>query len=303
MALSDIFPCEIISVDSALVYRGMDIGTAKPSSAERERYPHHLVDILDPAQNYSAAQFRQDALSLMADITARGKIPLLVGGTMLYFKALLEGLSVLPEADPAVRALIEAEAASLGWEAMHRQLQAVDPVAAARIHPNDPQRLARALEVYRLAGLSMTELWQQQQAQPFPYDPVQIGIAPDDRAILHGRIARRFGQMLEEGFESEVRALYQRGDLNAGMPSIRAVGYRQMWAYIENEYDYATMQEKGIAATRQLAKRQFTWLRSWQDLNWIYTDRRDEEREKSELLHRLAHQALQIVKKSLSAGI
>jgi tRNA dimethylallyltransferase len=301
MRLCEALPCEIISVDSALVYKGMDIGTAKPSAAELARYPHHLVDILDPAQSYSAAQFRHDALEIMADISARGKIPLLVGGTMLYFRALIEGLGVLPEADPVVRAAIEKDAAEHGWQYVHQQLQAVDAVSAERIHPNDPQRLQRALEVYRLTGISMTQ-WrdlEQQQKQPFPYQVVQLALAPDDRAVLHQRIAQRFKRMLEQNFEAEVKALYQRGDLHPGLPSIRAVGYRQMWAYLAGEDDYAAMQEKGIAATRQLAKRQFTWLRSWQDVNWIYTDKRDEKLNKAEIIEKVEKKALQVVKNCL----
>ena len=300
MALVDALPCEIISVDSALVYKTMDIGTAKPSLEERKRYPHYLVDIIDPLETYSAAQFRDDALRLMADITRRGKIPLLVGGTMLYFKALLEGLSVLPEADPVIREAIEAEAAKHGWAYLHTQLQNIDPAAAARIHPNDPQRLSRALEIYQLTGKTMTELWQQQQNRALPYQTTQIALAPADRAILHARIDVRFRQMLQQGFEEEVRALFKRGDLDPSMPSIRAVGYRQMWEYLEGQVEYNTMVEKGIAATRQLAKRQITWLRSWKDLNWIYTDKRDEELTSAEVVAKLSDQSLQIVKKDLS---
>lgn len=305
MSLCDVLPCEIISVDSALVYKGMDIGTAKPSVQERMQYPHHLVDIIDPRESYSAARFRFDALSIMEDITRRGKVPLLVGGTMLYFRALMEGLSVLPEADPLVREKIENDAMHFGWAYVHRQLQEVDPVSAERIHPNDPQRLQRALEVYRLCGMSMTQLREEERLnkQPFPYQTLQIAIAPDDRSILHKRIARRFSYMLEHNFETEVRTLYGRGDLDPSMPSIRAVGYRQMWAYLDGEYDYATMQEKGIAATRQLAKRQFTWLRSWQDVNWIYTDSRDEFVSRDVLLERLTQQTLHFVKNDLSLSV
>jgi tRNA dimethylallyltransferase len=305
MRLCDVLPCEIISVDSALVYKGMDIGTAKPTWQERVQYPHHLVDILDPAQIYSAAQFRYDALALMADITARGKVPLLVGGTMLYFRALLEGLSVLPEADPLVRADIEKDAEQFGWAYVHQQLQQVDPVSAARINANDPQRLQRALEVYRLSGVSMTQLREEEQLhkKPFPYKVLQIAVAPAERAVVHQRIASRFHHMLEQGFESEVRALFERGDLNTDMPSVRAVGYRQMWDYFEGEYDYAVMQEKGIAATRQLAKRQFTWLRSWQDVNWIYTDKRDEALPKKEVIGHLLQKTLQLVKNRLALEV
>ncbi len=302
MRLCDVLPCEIISVDSVLIYNGMNIGTAKPTLQERAQYPHHLVDIIDPAQSYSAAQFRQEALALMTDITARGKIPLLVGGTMLYFRALFEGLSVLPEADPLVRAEIEKDAEQFGWAYVHQQLQQVDPVSASRINPNDPQRLQRALEVYRLAGVSMTKLREEEHLnkKPFTYKVLQIALAPSERAIVHQRIANRFHAMLEQGFEAEVRALYERGDLNTHMPSVRAVGYRQMWSYFEGEYDYDTMQEKAIAATRQLAKRQFTWLRSWQDVNWIYTDSRDESLPKSEVVGQLLQKTLKLVKNRLA---
>jgi tRNA dimethylallyltransferase len=305
MRLCDVLPCEIISVDSALIYKGMDIGTAKPSLLEQQKYPHHLIDILDPAESYSAAQFRYDALALMQKITARGNIPLLVGGTMLYFKALLEGLSTLPEANAKIREQIEAQAREFGWSYVHQELQKVDPVSAKRIHPNDPQRLQRALEVYQLTGVSMTALREEEQKQkkPLPYRVLQMAIAPNDRAILHQRIAKRYDRMLAQPFEEEVCALYARGDLHTSMPSIRAVGYRQMWAYIEGEDDYAAMREKGIAATRQLAKRQFTWLKSWQDVNWIYTDSRDEIKTKEELFGQLQHQALQIVKNHLALAV
>lgn len=262
---------ELISVDSALVYRGMDIGTAKPDATELAAAPHFLLDIRDPAQSYSAADFRQDALELIAAIRQRGNTPILVGGTMLYFKALLQGISNLPAADPAVRAELEAEAAVKGWQAMHQQLAQLDPVAAARIHPNDPQRINRALEVYRLTGQSLTALTAQ-QAEPLPYQVRQFAIAPTDRAELHRRIEQRFLQMLAQGFEQEVRQLYQRGDLHPDLPSIRCVGYRQMWDYLAGGVDYDTMVSQGIAATRQLAKRQLTWLRSWPDLHWLKTE-------------------------------
>lgn len=279
LALADALPCELISVDSALVYRGMDIGTAKPDKATLARYPHRLVDILDPAESYSAAEFRADALAAMADITARGRIPLLVGGTMLYYKALLEGLADMPGADPAVRAELEAWAAAEGWEVLHRELARVDPESAARIHPNDPQRLTRALEVHRVSGLSMTEHRRRQTAQnsgseapgtrQLPYTAVQFAIAPEQRQVLHERIARRFLMMLEQGFVEEVEALRQRGDLHVGLPSIRAVGYRQVWDYLDGRLGREEMAERGIIATRQLAKRQFTWLRGWEDLHWL----------------------------------
>ncbi|WP_207062527.1 tRNA (adenosine(37)-N6)-dimethylallyltransferase MiaA [Motiliproteus sp. SC1-56] len=259
-------PCDLISVDSALIYRGMDIGTAKPEPAVLAEAPHQLIDICDPAESYSAAAFRRDALAAIEASHRAGRIPLLVGGTMLYFKALLEGLSALPKADEAVRARLLEEAEQQGWDALHRRLQAVDPEAAARIHVNDPQRLQRALEVYELTGRSLSELWAEQQASALPYTPLQIGVEVPDRALLHERIARRFHAMLEAGFEEEVRALYRRGDLHPGLPSIRCVGYRQMWEYLSGNWDYEQMVERGIIATRQLAKRQLTWLRGWEGL-------------------------------------
>ena len=277
--LTKVLPCELISVDSALVYRGMDIGTAKPSKALLDKYPHRLIDILDPSQSYSAADFRTDALQAMAEITERGKIPLLVGGTMLYFKALLEGLADMPAADATIRAQIEAQAASEGWQALHDELASIDPVSAARIHPNDPQRLVRALEVFRVSGMSMTAHREQQSAQSaqasasgrhqLPYTVANLAIAPTDRKVLHDRIAVRFRQMLDEGFVEEVVALRSRGDLHSNLPSIRAVGYRQVWDHLDGKLTRDEMQERGIIATRQLAKRQFTWLRSWQDLHWL----------------------------------
>ncbi|WNZ78996.1 tRNA (adenosine(37)-N6)-dimethylallyltransferase MiaA [Pseudomonas sp. P105] len=277
--LTKVLPCELISVDSALVYRGMDIGTAKPSKELLADFPHRLIDILDPAEAYSAADFRRDALQAMAEITARGKIPLLVGGTMLYYKALVEGLADMPAADPNVRAQIEEEAARLGWQALHEQLAVIDPESAARIHPNDPQRLSRALEVYRVSGQSMTALRQRQSAQSteaaasgmqqLPYTVANLAIAPANRQVLHRRIEQRFTLMLEQGFIDEVVALRERSDLHAGLPSIRAVGYRQVWDYLDGKLTSAEMQERGIIATRQLAKRQFTWLRSWTDLHWL----------------------------------
>jgi len=269
-------PCEIISVDSALIYRQMDIGSAKPSPEILQAFPHHLVDILDPAQSYSAAQFRHDALIAMADITARGRIPLLVGGTMLYYKALMEGLAPMPAADPQVRAALELQAEEQGWDALYAELQRVDPVSAERIHRNDPQRITRALEVWRVSGQSMTEHRLQQALQKqasngrhLPYNVATFAIAPQQRSVLHERIAQRFHLMLEQGFITEVEALWQRGDLHADLPAIRAVGYRQAWAYLQGDYAYDEMIERGIIATRQLAKRQFTWLRSWSDVHWL----------------------------------
>ncbi len=261
--------CELVSVDSALVYRGLDIGSAKPA------YPHHLVDIRDPAQAYSAADFAADAHRLAADITARDRTPLLVGGTMLYFKAFLEGLAEMPAADPDIRREIEAEAAVRGWPWLHARLAEVDPEAAARIHPNHSQRLGRALEVYRASGITMTQ-WQARQASlPLPaerYRVVQIAICPLDRAVLHQRIALRFEQMMAAGLLEEVRSLYRRGDLSPDLPAIRAVGYRQLWQHLAGECSLEAAVASAIAATRQLAKRQLTWLRKWRDLDWIYTD-------------------------------
>jgi len=271
MELVQRLPCDIISVDSALVYRGMDIGTAKPTAAELALAPHRLIDLLDPSQAYSAADFCRDALREMAAITAAGRIPLLVGGTMLYYKALLDGLSPLPEADPQIRTQIEAEVQALGWAVLHQQLLQIDPVAGARIHPNDPQRLSRALEVFRITGKTMTELTQQSGSE-LPYRTLQYAIAPTGRALLRQRIAERFDAMLEQGFEAEVRQLFERGDLSPDLPSIRCVGYRQMWDYLAGVIDYDEMRYRGTVATNQLAKRQLTWLRGWSHpLTWLET--------------------------------
>jgi tRNA dimethylallyltransferase len=266
---------EIISVDSALVFKGMDIGTAKPTLEERDGIPHHLIDILDPAESYSTGQFRKQALALMDDITRRGKIPILVGGTMLYFNVLNSGLAVLPEADPDIRAKLDQDLEQLGKEALHSRLAEIDPESAARIHPNDPQRVQRALEVYEISGKPLTSFFTEAQAQDIPYQRIKLIIAPQDRAILHDIIARRFKQMLEQGFIDEVAALHQRGDLSEKMPSIRAVGYRQAWSYLQGEYDLETMTEKAIVATRQLAKRQFTWLRRETDAANFQTGQAD----------------------------
>lgn len=285
LELARVLPCDLISVDSALVYKGMDIGTAKPSKALLAEFPHQLVDILDPAQSYSAAEFRRDALQAMAQTTARGRIPLLVGGTMLYFKALLEGLADMPGNDPAIRQVLEAQLAAEGLKQLHAELERVDPVSAARIHPNDPQRIIRALEVYRASGVSMTELHTRQMAENgatgasasavFPYTVACLAIAPTDRSLLHTRIAQRFDSMLEQGFIDEVRALWSRDDLHAGLPSIRAVGYRQVWDHLDGKLTAVDMKARGIIATRQLAKRQFTWLRGWKDLHWLDSLARD----------------------------
>ncbi|NLY57369.1 MAG: tRNA (adenosine(37)-N6)-dimethylallyltransferase MiaA [Gammaproteobacteria bacterium] len=278
--LADHLPCELISVDSALVYRGMDIGTAKPDAETLARYPHHLVDILDPAEAYSAARFRSDAGQLIADIHARGRIPLLVGGTMLYYKALFGGLAQMPAADPQVRQRIEDMAAQQGWEGVHAELARVDPVAAQRIHPNDPQRIQRAYEVFLLSGVTLTE-WHRRQALEnaessatsgvnMSYTTHYVAVAPRERHILHERIALRFSLMIEQGFIAEVEALYARGDLDVSMPSVRAVGYRQAWDYLEGKLSLDQMIERGVIATRQLAKRQFTWLRGWhEDIEWF----------------------------------
>jgi tRNA dimethylallyltransferase len=252
---------EVISVDSGLVYRGMDIGTAKPTMAERQGIPHHLIDILDPSEAFSTGQFRERALKLAEAITARGRVPLLVGGTMLYFNALFHGLAPLPSADPEVRLQIDEEAAHKGWARLHEELGKVDPDAAARIHPNDPQRIQRALEVYRITGIPLSELCAQAESVRPAFDFIRIIVAPADREALRERIRLRFLGMLELGLVEEVRKLFERGDLNEHMPSMRAVGYRQVWAYLGGEYDHGTMVERAIIATRQFAKRQYTWLR------------------------------------------
>ena len=256
--LRKILPVELISVDSALIYKGMDIGTAKPNAEELLAAPHRLLDIRDPSQAYSAADFRRDALAEMADITAAGRIPLLVGGTMLYFKALLEGLSPLPSADPEVRARIEQQAAEQG--------------------PNDPQRLSRALEVFFISGKTLTELTQT-SGDALPYQVHQFAIAPASRELLHQRIEQRFHQMLASGFEAEVRALFARGDLHTDLPSIRCVGYRQMWSYLEGEISYDEMVYRGVCATRQLAKRQITWLRGWEGVHWLDSEKPEQARD------------------------
>ncbi len=261
-------PAEIISVDSALVYRGMDIGTAKPSADERAAVPHHLIDIIDPTDAYSAMQFRQDALRLADDITRRGRLPLLVGGTMLYFKALRDGLDALPEADPAVRARLDDEAARIGMPAMHARLAAIDPETAARLKPNDSQRIQRALEIFELTGQPMSQLLAKAPKNALPFVLLPISLEPSDRSALHERIAARFDAMLDApdgGLIAEVERLRARGDLHLGLPAMRCVGYRQAWEYLDGACDRAALREKGIAATRQLAKRQLTWLRAMPD--------------------------------------
>lgn len=286
-------PCDIISVDSAMIYRGMDIGTAKPSPEELAQAPHCLIDICDPAEIYSAADFRKDALAEMASIAGRGRIPLLVGGTMMYFKALLKGMSGLPSADPALRRELEAQARAHGWSALYDELAQQDPVAAQLIHPNNRQRLLRAIEVIRLTGEPISRLWEQgadgespervedytyftrwqaDESPTLPYTVTQLAIAPSERQILHDRIDRRFRAMLDSGFLDEVSSLMARGDLHSDLPSMRCVGYRQAWAHLVGEYDRHELVGKGVAATRQLAKRQLTWLRKWSDLDWLNSD-------------------------------
>lgn len=264
--LAQRLPVEIISVDSALVYRDMDIGTAKPDAATLAAAPHRLIDIIDPTATYSAARFRDDALALMADITARGRVPLLVGGTMLYFKALRDGLTDLPQADVALRATIDAEAAAHGWSALHAELARLDPEAGVRLQPTDTQRIQRALEVVRLTGRPMSDYWRAGRASGFPYRLLPIALVPADRAQLHAHIAQRFDAMLNNGLVEEVRNLRIKYPLQAALPSMRCVGYRQVWDYLEGEYDQREMRDRGIFATRQLAKRQLTWLRGWRDV-------------------------------------
>jgi tRNA dimethylallyltransferase len=262
LAFAQRFPVEIISVDSALVYRGMDIGTAKPTEEERAIAPHHLIDIIDPTETYSAAQFRNDALRLVAEIEARGRIPLLVGGTMLYYMALTRGLNELPEANPEVRAMLDEEAARDGWPALHARLAVVDPETAARLAPNDSQRIQRALEVFMLSGRALSAILKDpKKSQVGEPEFVPIALEPSDRSVLHKRIERRFDSMLEGGFIDEVKRLRARGDLSPTMPSMRCVGYRQVWEYLDGLVDYPTMRDKGVFATRQLCKRQLTWLR------------------------------------------
>lgn len=255
---------ELISVDSALVYRGLDIGSAKPD------YPHHLIDIRDPSEPYSAADFVRDATSAIRDIRARGKWPILVGGTMLYYRALLQGLDDMPESNAEIRAEIEARAAREGWPALHAELAEADPITAARIHPNHSQRISRALEVYRLSGKPMSH-WQAGAAPAFSEPYLAIAVCPKERAVLHDRIARRLDIMFEQGFLDEVRLLRERADLHADLPAIRAVGYRQLWEYLDGTSDWKTACDRALAASRQLAKRQLTWLRKWPDLHWLLT--------------------------------
>ena len=271
LALAELTPCHLISMDSAMVYRGMDIGTAKPDAATRARFPHALIDIRDPSNTYSAAAFVEDADREVVSARRSGKLPVLVGGAMLYARAFHDGLAKLPQASEAVRAAIAQRAAAEGWSALHARLARVDPQAAAAIHPNNPQRLQRALEVYETTGRPISVFWREQAHSGVQHrldEPVlTFGVMPDDRSRLHRRIAERFDAMLGEGFADEVRVLRTRGDLHAGLPSMRAVGYRQMWHHLDGSIDRDEMRGQAIAATRQLAKKQFTWLRQWRDLN------------------------------------
>lgn len=272
-ALSERFPVALVSVDSALVYRGMDIGTAKPDAATLAKYPHALVDIRDPAEPYSAADFRVDAIEAMKDIAARGKVPLLVGGTGLYFRALHQGLSNLPEADPAIRERLTREAEAIGWPAMHERLRSADPAAAARIGPNDAQRVQRALEVIELTGRPLSEQQRGGSGERFPWRVLKLALLPADRAPLHARIAERFDAMLAQGFLDEMRRLRERGDLHPDLPSMRAVGYRQAWDHLDGLTSVAEFRDRGIFATRQLAKRQITWLRGELDARVLDPER------------------------------
>ncbi len=271
MALHETLPCDIVSVDSALIYRDMNIGTAKPTADELARFPHRLINLRDASESYSAAEFCHDALAEIAEIRSRNRIPLLVGGTMMYFKSLIEGISPLPTANAEIRKAIECEAAEKGWQVLHKQLAEIDPISAKRIHQNDPQRLTRALEVYRLTGNTLTQLTEI-KGDKLTGNVLQLAITPKERSALHERIALRYQQMVEMGFEDEVIKLRSRGDLHQDLPSIRCVGYRQMWQYLDGDFDHDEMIFRGICATRQLAKRQLTWLRNWPDLHWLSTD-------------------------------
>jgi len=270
--IAERIPVEIISVDSALVYRGMDIGTAKPSPEILKKFPHHLIDICDPAETYSSGRFCEEALSLITQIQEREALPILVGGTMLYFHILRQGYSAMPLSDPAIRQKIDEEAKEIGWEALHERLSIIDPIAAERIKAQDPQRIQRALELHYLSGKSMSELHQNQEKKELAFNIINFILMPPDRLALHQRIGERFDQMLEAGFIAEVQKLFERGDLNADMPSMRSVGYRQAWEYLSGETNYELMCEKAKAATRQLAKRQFTWLNKWDSKDYYSTE-------------------------------
>ena len=271
MALCDVLPCDIVSVDSALIYRDMDIGTAKPTQSELDQYPHSLINLRDPSESYSAADFCHDALAKIQEIRKNNRIPLLVGGTMMYFKSLIEGISPLPAANADIRQAIEDEVNLSGWQSKHDELKDIDPVSAARIHPNDPQRITRALEVYRITGNTLTQLTEI-KGDKLGGNILQLAITPTERSTLHQRIEQRYQQMLDLGFEAEVVKLKSRADLHQDLPSIRCVGYRQMWQYLDGDYNRDEMIFRGVCATRQLAKRQLTWLRSWPDIHWLTTD-------------------------------
>ena len=295
LALAEALPVEVVSVDSALVYRGMDIGTAKPSAAERAAVPHHLIDLIEPSAAYSAAQFVADAGRTMGEIRARGRLPLLVGGTMLYFKALFDGIDALPPADPAIRAALDAEARERGWPALHAELATVDPATAARLAPNDAQRVQRALEVWRATGqpLSSFHSGRFDGAPAAPPRTALISLEPADRGWLHARIEERFAAMLQAGLVDEVRRLRARGDLHAELPAMRCVGYRQAWAALDagDPPDLKALQEQGTAATRQLAKRQLTWLRGMPWRHVVACDARDASAQVVALARRLVHES------------
>jgi tRNA dimethylallyltransferase len=265
-------PIELISVDSALVYRGMDIGTAKPSREFLNNAPHRLIDICEPDETYSAARFRNDALLAIDEIHSKNRTPLLVGGTGLYFRALESGISDLPDADAEIRQRLESEARDIGWQAMHDRLAEIDPVSAERIHPNDPQRIQRALEIYEISGRSMTDHYDDGDVSPLPFELIKIILNPGNRSRLHERIEHRFMKMLDEGLVDEVRAFHANGRFSGSLPAMRMVGYRQVWNYLDGKSDYEEMVEKGIAATRQLAKRQMTWLRKEENGIWLDSD-------------------------------
>jgi tRNA dimethylallyltransferase len=275
LELARTLPCEIVSVDSALVYKGMDIGTAKPDAATLRAVPHHLIDVIEPHESYSAARFRDDALAAMREITERGNIPLLVGGTMLYFKALVEGLNELPEADPMIRLMIDTMAREQGWPAVHAKLSELDAATARRLEPNDAQRIQRALEIYYITGKTLAELLQKPRYVYFPYSPIRMALVPSDRSRLHAEIEKRFDAMLEAGLVAEVERLREEYGLDASMPSMRCVGYRQAWQHLVNGSSVEELRSEGIAATRQLAKRQLTWLRSMTDVTVFDTPQPD----------------------------
>lgn len=276
MELASRGACQLVSVDSAMIYRGMDIGTAKPSIEERARIPHRLIDLRDPAEPYSAAEFRADALAAGTEILALGQVPVFVGGTMLYYRVLRDGIAAMPSRNDELRAQLAREAESVGWQALHARLAEIDPAAAKRIHPNDPQRLQRALEVALISGKPLSQWWQEGTGggieSVLGCRLIQLAIAPQSRANLHSRIERRLDRMLDAGFLEEVRALRRRGDLDASLPSMKAVGYRQLWRHLDGAIDFDTMREQALAATRQLAKRQLTWLRSWRGAHWLDSD-------------------------------